>query len=171
MEHWLTIGVVYAVGIVLLVGDLFLPSHGVMTLASFAVLGYGLYATFHTLGNEAGLTASAVLLVSIPMVLRFAVKHWHRTWVGRKISPPNPVLSEADRLPLEQLQELVGATGRSITPLRPVGMCVFGDQRVESVSEQGMIAAGAEVECIRLSDRTLVVRPVRMEPIERVRTC
>jgi membrane-bound serine protease (ClpP class) len=161
MDSWITLGVVYAAGIVLLLGDFFLPSHGVLTLASFAVLGYGLYATFQ-ISTEAGLTGSGLLLVGIPTVLRFAVKHWHRTWVGRKISPPNPVLTDSDRLPIERLKALIGQSGRTMTPLRPVGMCLFDDQRVECMSEQGMIAAGAEVECIRLSDRTLVVRPVRV---------
>ncbi len=160
MESWITIGVVYAAGLLLLLGDFFLPSHGILTLASFAVLGYGVYATYHQFGTEAGLTASAILLVGIPIVLRFAVKHWHQTWVGQRISPPNPVLTDADRMPIEQLKAMIGQTGRTITPLRPVGMCLFDDQRVECMSEQGMIAANAEVECIRLSDRTLVVRPV-----------
>jgi membrane-bound serine protease (ClpP class) len=79
--------------------------------------------------------------------------------VGKKISPPNPVLTEADRMPVEELEALIGRTGRSLTPLRPVGMCLFGDRRVECVAEVNMIGAGLEVEGIRLSDRTLVVRP------------
>jgi membrane-bound ClpP family serine protease len=158
MDNWVTIGVLYGVGMLLLLADFFLPSHGLLTLASFAMLGVALYGTFH-LNQGAGLVALGLLIVAIPTMLATAVRYWHRTWVGKKISPPNPVLTEADRLPVEDLDALIGRTGRSLTPLRPVGMCLFGDKRVECVAEVNMIPAGIEVEGLRLADRTLVVRP------------
>jgi membrane-bound ClpP family serine protease len=157
MDSWVTIGVLYGVGMLLLLADFFLPSHGLLTLASFAMLGVALYGTFQ-LNQGAGLVALALLLVCVPTMLAVAVRYWHRTWVGKRISPPNPVLTEADRLPVEELDGFIGQAGRSLTPLRPVGMCLFGDKRVECVAEVNMIGAGVEVEGIRLSDRTLVVR-------------
>lgn len=158
MESWITIGVLYGVGVLLLVADFFLPSHGLLTVASLALLGYALYETFQV-SEQAGLISLVCLLVGVPAVLGAAIRVWHRTWVGRRISPPNPVLSEEDRLPLQELEMCVGQIGRTVTPLRPVGMCLFGDQRVECVAESAMIGAGVEVEGIRLTDRTLVVRP------------
>ncbi|HOB75191.1 MAG TPA: NfeD family protein [Phycisphaerae bacterium] len=159
MENWLIIGILYGAGLFLLLADFFLPSHGLLTLASFAVLGFALYSTFQ-ISEQAGLTTLGLLAVGVPTMLVMAIRRWHRTWVGRRISPPNPVLTEEDRLPAKDLERLIGRMGRSLTPLRPVGMCLFDDQRVECVSEAGMIAANVEVEGIRLSDRTLVVRPV-----------
>ena len=154
------IAILYGVGVLLLVGDLFLPSHGVLTLASFGMLGYALYLTFQISGR-AGAIGSVVLATGVPTVLVYAVKVWHRTPIGRLISPPNPVLTEADRLPLADLKALIGTTGRSVTLLRPVGTCLFDGQRVECVAEQGMITAHTPVEAVRLSDRTLVVRAVQ----------
>lgn len=159
MDGWITITVVYAVGVALLVADFFLPSHGLLTMLSFAMLGFGLYETFQ-ISERAGLIALGILLVGVPAILATAVKYWHRTWVGRKISPPNPVLSEEDRLPRKELESLVGQTGRTLTLLRPVGMCLFNDRRVECVAEGAVIEANVEVEGVRLADRTLVVRPV-----------
>ncbi|GMV98145.1 MAG: hypothetical protein HRF43_17945 [Phycisphaerae bacterium] len=158
MDNWIAISVVFAVGVLLLLADFFLPSHGILTVASLAVLGYGLYRTF-LVSQEAGLAALAALLVGVPTVLYIAVKNWHRTRVGRLISPPNPVLTPEDRLPVAEMERMIGRVGRTLTPLRPVGTCVFDDRRVECVSEQGVIAAAVEVEAIRLADRTLVVRP------------
>lgn len=158
MDNWIMIGVLFGVGMILLLADFFLPTHGLLTLASFGVLGFALYETFN-LNRGAGLVALVLLLVGMPSILSVAVRVWPRTWMGRRISPPNPVLTEADRLPAEELGSFVGRTGRSLTPLRPVGMCLFNDKRVECVAETTMIAAGVEVEGIRLTDRTLVVRP------------
>lgn len=159
MDSWLTIGVLYGLGLLLLLADFFLPSHGLLTLFSLGMLGVALYGTFQ-ISQGAGLVAMGLLIVIVPTMLAAAVRCWHRTWVGRKISPPNPVLTAADRLPVQELEGFVGRTGRSLTPLRPVGMCLFGDARVECLAEVSMIEAGVEVEGMRLADRTLVVRPV-----------
>lgn len=157
MEGWPTIAIVYAAGVLLLLADFFLPSHGLLTLASMGVLGYGLYLTFG-ISQEAGFAGLGILLVTVPSVLALMVKYWHRTWVGKRISPANPVLTQADRLPVDEIAGMVGRTGRSLTPLRPVGMCLFDDRRIECVAEQGVIGPNAEVEGVRMSDRTLVVR-------------
>jgi membrane-bound ClpP family serine protease len=152
----------YAVGILLLLADFFLPSHGVLTIASFGLLGYALYLTFQV-GQREGLIALVALAVFIPASIVFAVKHWHRTPIGRKISPPNPILTASDRMPVEQLQQFIGAEGRTITPLRPVGICLFDGQRIECVAELGMIDTNVQVRGFRLVDRTLAVRPIQME--------
>jgi membrane-bound serine protease (ClpP class) len=159
MDSWITLTVLYGAGVLLLMADFILPSHGVLTLASFAMLGYALYLTFN-ISQQAGLVALLLLLAGVPAILAMGVRIWPRTWVGRRVSPPNPVLSEADRLPAAELEALIGRTGRSLTPLRPVGMCLFRDRRVECMAEGNMIGAGVEVEVIRRADRTLVVRPV-----------
>ncbi len=152
------IGILYAVGVALLLADFFLPSHGLLTVCSFGVLAYALYATFQV-SEPAGLIALIALAVGIPSILYAAVKTWHRTPIGRRISPPNPVLTDSDRMPVEELKQMIGTIGRTLTPLRPVGTCLFDGRRLECTSEHGMLTANVEVECIRLADRTLVVRP------------
>jgi membrane-bound ClpP family serine protease len=154
------IAILYGVGLLLLVGDLFLPSHGLLTLASFGMLGYALYLTFQ-ISDVAGLIGSVSLATGVPAILYYSVKVWHRTPIGRRISPPNPVLTEADRLPVADLKGLIGSTGRSVTSLRPVGTCIFDGRRVECVAEQEMITSNTPVEAVRLSDRSLVVRAVQ----------
>jgi membrane-bound serine protease (ClpP class) len=158
MENWLPITLLYLAGIVLLVADIFLPSHAVLSVAALGVLSYALYLTYQ-ISENAAIGAFAGLLVVVPTILYIAVRTWHRTPIGRKISPPNPVLSEEDRLPRAELEALIGTEGRTQTPLRPVGTCLFDGRRVEAVAEHGMIAANVPVEAVRLSDRTLVVRP------------
>lgn len=149
----------YVVGVGLLAADLFLPSYGILSLASLGVLGYALYLTYQ-IGPTAGLIATVALAAVVPTLLILTVKVWHRTPIGRRISPPNPVLGEKDRLPVSDLERLIGTTGRAVTMMRPVGMCLFEGRRIECVSEQGVINTGTAVEAIRLADRTVVVRVV-----------
>ena len=159
MSDWITIALLYLVGMALLIIELFLPAHGLLGVIGVGVLGFALYETY-VRSEMAGLIGLGAVAILLPVGLVISVKYWHRTPVGRRISPPNPVLTEHDRMPVEDLRKLVGTRGITVTLLRPVGMCLFNGRRLECTSEQGIIETGVEVEAIRLVDRTLSVRPV-----------
>jgi membrane-bound serine protease (ClpP class) len=59
--------------------------------------------------------------------------------------------------------DLVGVHGRAITDLRPAGVGVFGDERVDIVSESEWIEAGSAVEVIASEGYRHVVRIVAEE--------
>lgn len=160
MGDWLGITLLYLVGSVILIAELYLPAHGMLGLVGVGVLGYGLYETF-LISEMAGLVGLLALVILLPTGLLISVKYWHRTPVGRRISPPNPKLTDADRMPGEELKGLIGQRGRALTLLRPVGTCLFDGRRVECKSEHGMIAKDTAVEAVRVVDRTVLVRAVR----------
>lgn len=163
MSQWLGIIILFVLGAGLIVADLFLPSHLLLTLCALGLFAYALFLTFN-MSVAAGLIG-LILLVGIMMgVMVLFLRVWPRTWVGQQVAPPNPVLGEKDRLPLEDLQPLIGRRGESLTPLRPVGTCLFDGRRIECVAERGVIAPNVPVEAIRLVDRTLCVRPVHSSP-------
>ena len=159
MTDWLSISLLYLVGCCLLIIELFLPAHGLLGLVGMGMIGFGLYETYGK-SEVVGLISMVVLAILLPTGLVLAVKHWHGTPVGRRISPPNPELTDSDRMPVEYLKPLIGTVGKSLTLLRPVGTCEFDGQRVECTAEYGMIERNVEVEAIRLVDRTVSVRPV-----------
>jgi membrane-bound serine protease (ClpP class) len=159
MDHWLKITVLYGVGAMILLADLFLPSHGILVVIGLGLFGYGLYEAFQ-ISLAAGVVNAVMLMVALPAGFFIAIRNWHRTPIGRRISPPNPKLTVQDRLPVSDMEALLGRTGRSMTLLRPVGMCEFDGKRFECMAESGVIGIGVEVEAVRLSDRTLVVRPL-----------
>ncbi|HPD28852.1 MAG TPA: hypothetical protein PLL20_02575 [Phycisphaerae bacterium] len=159
MPDWLGIVLLYLIGTAVLVAEIFIPSHGVLSLVAFAMLGFAVYETFQMSGLW-GLVGLSSLAVLIPASVLMVVRTWHRTPIGKRICPPNPQLSEEDRMPLEPLRAVIGRRGRTVTLLRPVGTCDFQGRRYECKAEQGVIQKDVEVEAIGLVDRTLVVRPV-----------
>lgn len=156
-DTWVRIAVYYGIGLLVLAIDIFVPSHFLLSVLGLCLLGCGLYEAFQ-INAMVGAMNAIVLLVLIPTGLLIGIRNWHRTPIGRLISPPNPELTEADRLPLATLQVLVGQMGRTVTLLRPVGTCEFAGRRVECKAETGLIQPGATVEAVGLSDRTVVVR-------------
>jgi len=159
MDEWLKIAILYTVGTLILLGDLFIPSHGVLLVVGLGLFAFGLFEAFQV-GFAAGVINAMVLLVALPAGFVIAIRNWHRTPIGRRISPPNPTLTSQDRLPVSELEGLMGTAGKTVTLLRPVGTCEFNGKRFECKAESGIIASGVEVEAVRLSDRTIVVRPL-----------
>jgi len=78
--------------------------------------------------------------------------------MGRRISPPNPVLTAADTsVPVEEIASFIGHSGRSVSALRPVGICEFYGRRVSCIAQFGLISAGVDVEGVGMSGASLAV--------------
>ncbi|MCB9867367.1 MAG: serine protease [Phycisphaerales bacterium] len=159
MDSTVIIALLYVAGVALLIAEVFVPSHGLLTIGSLVCLGFAVYQTFlhTTTGGAIGLIASVLL---VPTVLLLGIKNVHRLPMGKYLAPPNPearVGRESGRM--GDPVDFVGAVGRSLTPLRPVGIVEFNGQRVPCVAESGIIDAGQSVIGIEVHMSNLAVRP------------
>ena len=152
----------FAAGVLVLVAELFVPSHGVLSVVGLGLLIAGVVQTFRYGGERAGGIAAVACLIGLPVFAVAAVRIWPKTWVGRRIAPPNPILSGRDTsVPVEEISRYIGQTGRSLTTLRPVGICEFQGRRVSCIAEFGMVDSGVTVEGLRVSGANLAVEPKR----------
>lgn len=148
----------FGAGVLCLVAEIFIPSQGILSVVGLGFLVAGIVKTYELVGETAGIVSICGSLVFVPSLAFVAVKVWHRTPLGRLISPPNPVLTVEDSgVPVKELSELVGKTGRSVSPLRPVGICEFGGKRVSCVVRFGMLDSGTQVEGVGISGSNLTV--------------
>ena len=158
MSDVLILVLLYGAGVLVLVSEVFIPSHGVLTVVGLGLLIAGIVRTFSYAGRDAGIIAVFACLVFVPAFAFLAIKYWHRTPIGKRISPPNPTLTAADTsVPVEEINSMIGKTGRSISPLRPVGICEFDGRRVSCVAQFGMVEAGVPVEGVGMSGTNLAV--------------
>jgi membrane-bound serine protease (ClpP class) len=151
----------YLLGIALLVLEIFLPSHGVLTITGLGFLGAGIYYAFR-LGAGVGYAALLFAIILLPAFVIVAVKYWYRTPIGKRVAPPNPTITEETLgFRTDELAALVGQTGRCLTPLRPVGSCEFNGRRIQCMAESGVVESGAQVRAIATRGRDLIVRELR----------
>ena len=112
--------IMYAVGLLMLVAEIFIPSQGVLTIAGLGFLVAGVAKTFSYAGNQAGVVAIFACLVCLPAFAFLAIKYWPRTPIGRRIAPSNPIVTAADSsVPVEELRP--AGTGSSPAS-RPAGI-------------------------------------------------
>jgi len=63
-----------------------------------------------------------------------------------------------------QPSELVGKRGVAVTTLRPAGTAMFGNRRLDVVTEATFIPQGATVEVTAVEGKRVIVRQVTEEP-------
>jgi membrane-bound ClpP family serine protease len=158
MTEVIVIALLFGAGLLVLTAEIFIPSHGLLTVVGVGFLIAAIVRTFMTAGQTAGIIAVLASMVVLPTIMLLAIKFWPRTPIGRRIAPPNPIVRPTDTsIPVAELSSLLGRAGRCVSPLRPVGICDFDGRRVSCVSEMGMIDAGSEVRAVGLSGANLVV--------------
>jgi len=149
----------FAGGVILLLAEVFLPTHGLLgVMGALGLLG-GVGVCF-SINEFLGLGAAVTLVVLAPFATVAWVKVWPHTPAGKRLilGPVAPSTADSASLSVH-----VGQVGVVVSELRPGGVCEFGpaSQRVEARSERGaVIPAGRRVEVVALVDRRPVVRAV-----------
>jgi membrane-bound ClpP family serine protease len=159
MGWWLFFAVLlYFACTALIIAEVFVPSGGLISICALACLIGGVAIFFHhsTVTGWIGVFAAAIM---IPSVLIIAYKIFPKTKFGKSVTLTPPERRQGDAIPdTPQLQELLGAVGVVLTPLRPVGMCDFSGQRIECVAESGYVDKGQKIKIINVESTQLTVR-------------
>ena len=160
--------ILVGVGVVLvLIEILVVPGFGIFGIAGIAALLGGLFmAQIGSLPTRGDLLqASFVLLAALALVSMTAwslLRHLPGSWRLRR---SGVILGEStDRddgyTSAEVRSELVGSVGVAITDLRPAGVGLFGDERVDVVSESEWIEEGTRIRVMSAEGYRHVVRAV-----------
>jgi membrane-bound ClpP family serine protease len=143
----------FGIGIALLLGELLLPTHGLLGIAGAGAILGGVVTCYRVdfwLGTGVFITT----MVVTPFAGAMAVKLWPKTPIGRRVVLP-PVI---DAIPEPTVR--VGQRGITVSELKPMGVCEFESGRVEAISEHGMIDPGRPVTVIGLTNNRPTVRAV-----------
>ena len=140
-----------------------MPSGGIISVFALACVVVGIVLFFQHSGT-AGWIGVGIALVMIPAVLIIAYKIFPKTRFGKSVTLTPPEREQGDAIPdTAELKELLGAEGKVLTPLRPVGMCDFSGQRVECVAEGGYVDKDQKVKVINVESTQLTVREIEAE--------
>jgi membrane-bound serine protease (ClpP class) len=153
-------------GIALLVAEVFVPSGGILFLASALCILGGVVLTFVYGDTATGMVTLLSVFVVVPAVGSLMLYIWPRTPMGRRLILPDQDATVA-QLPVNlELEGLRGRYGRALSDLRPAGAVNFDGRRVDVISEGILVPAGAWVRCVDVRATTVVVRQVDAPDLE-----
>lgn len=154
--------VLLGVGAVLAFLELFVPTAGVLAVATAVCLVASVVAFFmHSV--TWGFAALVAYSAGAPFAVVFGFKLWSRTPIARRMvlgdaREPDPDAPAGPPTRAAAGAVAAGDTGVALTALRPVGFARFGGERIEVVADLGMIEPGTEVVVTEASPSRVAVR-------------
>ncbi len=142
----------FAGGVVLLIAELLLPTHGLLGVLGLVAI-FASAVCLIWVNQWLGIGVLAVLVLTSPFWFMAALRIVPHTPVGKRM-----VLTATTTTPTTDGAHLaVGQTGMAMTEMRPMGECEFGSIRTQAVSQLGIIPAGATVKIVSLDGEKPVV--------------
>ena len=146
------------VGLGFVLAEVFFPSLGVFGIIAGACLILATVQSFES-GDAAGYTFIVVLVVLVPLVVRWGFQVLPKLPFGRRM-----ILAAPDQDPgggLPDYTYLQDREGDALTDLRPGGMARIGDERVSVVSLEGMLDKGTPIVVSEIEGAEVRVRSRR----------
>ena len=151
--------ILFILGLVLLVLELFLPGGIAGTIGFVSIIS----SLFLVSDNNTHMAISIMialvvsLSVSILMVKVFGkqMKFFKKMILTDSTSSEEGYVSNVSRL------DLIGRTGKTVTPLRPSGIAVIDDERLDVVTEGSFVDSDCPVKVVKTEGSRIVVRPCK----------
>ena len=149
--------VLQLLGVAVIIAEIFIPSLGLLTVIAVSLLGYSLYLVFTTISPTVGWILTGVDLVLVPTLLFLGIKLIARSNLSLKtqLSQVNGVESQS-----KNLQKHLNKKGRAITDLRPAGMALIDELRLDVVTDGEYLEEGTSVKVVRITGNQIIVEQI-----------
>ena len=143
------------VGVVVIIAEIILPSGGILSIAALGVFGYSLFIVFNDISMIIGFSFVAADLILIPVLVIVGLKLLARSPVTlrKTLSRKEGVSSQSS-----ELESYVGRQGNAVTDLRPAGIAVINDKRVDVVTGGEYIEKGSAIIVTTVTGNQIIVR-------------
>ena len=157
---WGWVAFLLAAGILLAVAEIFVPSHGILTVLSISSFVAAVVVGF-LMGTMPGVVTLLAVSVLTPFLIYGLIRVWPHTPVARRLilsGPSNP--AKAGDLAHLDPEALVGRVGIAKTLLRPSGKMMLDGRQVDCITQGDLVPAGRKVKILAVEGARVVVRPV-----------
>ncbi|MCL1694859.1 nodulation protein NfeD [Lysinibacillus sp. BPa_S21] len=151
----------FIVGLALVIAEFFVPGGivgilgGVLILLSLILAGANMMQMIIAI-----FIALVVAIIGMVILMKFFGKKLH---VLNKLVLMDATTTDEGYVSNVNRTELLGKVGTTITPLRPAGTMLLGNERIDVVSEGGYVDAEKHVEIIKVEGSRIVVRQTEKE--------
>ncbi|WP_413380130.1 NfeD family protein [Alkalihalobacillus sp. 1P02AB] len=146
----------FIVGVILILIEIFLVGFGLFgILGIIAILAGMLLGSYSTAWMLISIVI-AIIVTGVASVILFRYFGDKGPW--KKIVLNTATTSDAGYITNETRNDLIGVKGEAITPLRPSGTAVIGNEYLDVVTEGRYIGQGSNVIVVKAAGSRIVVR-------------
>jgi len=152
--------ILVAVGLAVIVIELFVPSAGLLGIVAAVLLVSGIVsAFFHSI--EAGAALLLLLVLLLPVLFVALIKVWPSTPIGRRIllgrMREEEVVLKGEHY--DGLKQLIGETGTAKTKMLPSGIVSIQGKTYDAVSDGFAIDPGQPIKVTAVRTNRIFVQP------------
>lgn len=148
----------FIIGLGLVIFEMFDPGFGVPGITGLVLLAVGVIITAQTLMQALVMVIILIAILSLALVL--AIRSATKGRLSRNLVLSDSLDTQSGYISTENLESFVEKEGEAISTLRPSGVAMFDDIRLDVVSEGGYIAKGTKVKVTGVSGRRVVVKEI-----------
>ncbi|MGA1794899.1 MAG: NfeD family protein [bacterium] len=167
------------IGIFLLILEAYIPGFGLPGILGIIIIAFAftlsLVGRYPTASEILGAVSHiALVMCAILAIFLFSMKSLAKTRVAQRLvlqsrgeelpslRPEQGTTAQSDRNAHRRGEEgLLGREGVAFTNLRPAGKGIFGEERMNVVTEGDFIESGSPIRVIRVKGATIVVQRVK----------
>jgi len=154
--------VLFVAGLVLMFLELLTPTFGILGVLGIIALVAGVLLAAQDTGDAAR-SLGIAFLIALAVVL-VAARFFKHLGVWNKFILKDAMKTEEGYVSHVSRTDLLGKRGRALTPLRPSGTALIGEQRVDVVSEGEFIPKDADIVVVLVDGGRVVVRRAAANP-------
>lgn len=142
-------------GILVIIAEIILPSGGILSILATGLFGYSLYIVFTQISSSAGMVFIIADLIMVPVLVYFGLKFLAKSPVTlrKKLSREEGVTSQS----LDQ-NAYLGRQGITVSDLRPSGVAIVDDERLDVVTRGEYVEKQTEIIVIAVRGNQIVVK-------------
>ena len=158
---WTWVALLFGVGVALALAEIFIPSHGILTLLSVSSFVAAVAVAF-LVGQTAGIITLLASVLLAPFLIYAFIRLWPQTPIARHLilKGPSGIGKAGDLVGLKP-EDLVGREAVAKTALRPSGKIMLDGQQIDCLTEGDMVAPGQRVKILGVHGSKVVVRPTQ----------
>jgi len=142
-------------GVGVIIAEIILPSGGILSVLALGVFGYSLYVVFSGASMSAGVAFVAADIILIPVLVIMGLKLLAKSPVTlrKTLSSEEGVSSQSP-----ELDSFIGEEGTAATDLRPAGIAIIKDKRIDVVTRGEYIDKESVIAVHAVTGNQIIVR-------------
>jgi len=154
----------FILGLLLLLIEMFVPGFGVFGVTGILSIIASVIMVFPSPGQA--LVSILIALISSAILIYLLVKYLIKTPIfDRVILGTMQDKSDGYVAVINDKSELVGAEGKAVTTLRPAGVALIGEMRLDVLAEGEFIPSGSEIIVNRVEGNKIIVKLKKKESV------
>ncbi len=143
------------VGVVVIIAEIIIPSGGILSILAVGLFGYSLYIVFNQVSASAGMVFVMADIIIIPILVYFGIKILAKSPVTLRAR-----LSKKDGVTSQNLEQnrYLGMEGRAVTDLRPSGVAVINQIRIDVVTRGEYLEKQTEIVVTAVRGNQIIVK-------------